>query len=227
MLGMGKHGEVKKATHLVTGREVSQPSHAAWALQPWQGRQRHCLATPPPRRPPRTNDLLQVAIKFIPREDCPDDAAAWSEVAALKKLRHPHVVRLYDVIYTEDTVMLVLECLNGGTSCNPLACYSDACLYTLRICMRDPGELFDYLVSRRRLSESEAQRFVRQILSALDFCHSKGVVHRDLKLENLLLGRYINPPPSPCNGGVVGGTGLRVGRRPWRSPSSVAFRKQR
>ena len=57
---------------------------------------------------------MQVAIKFIAREDCPDDQAAWSEVAALKKITHPHVVRLYDVIQTEDTVMLVLECLRGG-----------------------------------------------------------------------------------------------------------------
>jgi serine/threonine protein kinase len=50
------------------------------------------------------------------------------------------------------------------------------------------GELFDYLVSRRRLSETEGRRFVRQILSALEFCHDQNVVHRDLKLENLLLG---------------------------------------
>eukprot|EP00045_Choanoeca_perplexa_P008233 m.75916 g.75916 ORF g.75916 m.75916 type:complete len:997 (-) comp14409_c0_seq1:101-3091(-) len=105
----------------------------------------------------------EVAIKFIAKDECPEDKAAWSEVAALKKIRHPHVVRLYDVIHTEDTVMLVLECLGGG-------------------------ELFDYLVSRRRLSETEGRRFVRQILSALEFCHNQNVVHRDLKLENLLLG---------------------------------------
>lgn len=49
------------------------------------------------------------------------------------------------------------------------------------------GELFDYLVSRRRLSEPETRRFVRQMLKALDYCHREGVVHRDLKLENLLL----------------------------------------
>ncbi|EDQ89058.1 uncharacterized protein MONBRDRAFT_25627 [Monosiga brevicollis MX1] len=125
MLGVGKHGEVRQATHRLTGRDV--------------------------------------AIKFIPREDCPEDASAWSEITALKTLQHPHVVRLYDVIRAPRTVMLVLECLKGG-------------------------ELFDYLISRRRLSESEGQRFVRQILSALDFCHRKGIVHRDLKLENILLG---------------------------------------
>ena len=56
-----------------------------------------------------------MAIKIIPVEDC-DEAARWSEVAALKKLHHPHVVRLYDVIRSDDTVLLVLELLQNGGS---------------------------------------------------------------------------------------------------------------
>lgn len=82
--------------------------------------------------------------------------------AALKRIRHPHVVRLLDVFTTEKSEALVLECLSGG-------------------------ELFDYLVSRQRLREPEARKFTRQILSALEHCHGLGVIHRDLKLENLLL----------------------------------------
>ena len=49
------------------------------------------------------------------------------------------------------------------------------------------GELFDYLVKKGRLTPKEARRFFRQIISALDFCHSHSICHRDLKPENLLL----------------------------------------
>ncbi|KAK7486681.1 hypothetical protein BaRGS_00022082, partial [Batillaria attramentaria] len=49
------------------------------------------------------------------------------------------------------------------------------------------GELFDYLVKKGRLTPKEARRFFRQIISALDFCHSHNICHRDLKPENLLL----------------------------------------
>ena len=49
------------------------------------------------------------------------------------------------------------------------------------------GDIFDYLVSHRRLAEPQARHFFVQILSAVKYCHSQGVVHRDLKAENLLL----------------------------------------
>eukprot|EP00049_Salpingoeca_infusionum_P010048 m.170287 g.170287 ORF g.170287 m.170287 type:complete len:861 (-) comp14527_c2_seq4:491-3073(-) len=104
----------------------------------------------------------EVAIKIISSQSQTATSSNWSEVAALKSLRHPHVVRLYDVIPQKENTLLVLECLTGG-------------------------ELFDYLVSRHRLSESEGRRFIRQIMQALSYCHSQGIVHRDLKLENLLL----------------------------------------
>lgn len=46
------------------------------------------------------------------------------------------------------------------------------------------GELFDYLVKKGRLTPKEARRFFRQIISALDFCHSHSICHRDLKVGN-------------------------------------------
>lgn len=54
------------------------------------------------------------------------------------------------------------------------------------------GELFDYLVKKGRLTPKEARRFFRQIISALDFCHSHSICHRDLKPENLLLDEKNN-----------------------------------
>lgn len=54
------------------------------------------------------------------------------------------------------------------------------------------GEIFDHLVTNGRMKEEEAARVFVQILSAVDYCHSKGVVHRDLKAENVLLDSEMN-----------------------------------
>ena len=51
------------------------------------------------------------------------------------------------------------------------------------------GELFDYIVRKDRLSEKEAVKFYQQIISGIEFLHSKGIAHRDLKPENLLLDK--------------------------------------
>ena len=54
------------------------------------------------------------------------------------------------------------------------------------------GELIEYIAARDHLTEKEARRFFRQIISAMDHCHMANVVHRDLKLENLLLNQERN-----------------------------------
>jgi len=54
------------------------------------------------------------------------------------------------------------------------------------------GELFDYIVAHGRLSEKDARKFMRQIVSALEYCHSLLIIHRDLKPENLLLDEGYN-----------------------------------
>uniref|UniRef100_A0A1B0DJE6 Uncharacterized protein n=1 Tax=Phlebotomus papatasi TaxID=29031 RepID=A0A1B0DJE6_PHLPP len=54
------------------------------------------------------------------------------------------------------------------------------------------GEVFDHLVANGRMTEEEASRVFAQIVSAVDYCHRKGVVHRDLKAENVLLDNDMN-----------------------------------
>ncbi|XP_022659329.1 serine/threonine-protein kinase BRSK2-like [Varroa destructor] len=85
----------------------------------------------------------------------------------MKLIEHPHVLGLYDVYENSKYLYLILEHVSGG-------------------------ELFDYLVKKGRLTPKEARRFFRQIISALDFCHSHSICHRDLKPENLLLDEKNN-----------------------------------
>eukprot|EP00063_Salmo_salar_P031456 XP_014006291.1 PREDICTED: serine/threonine-protein kinase SIK2-like [Salmo salar] len=106
----------------------------------------------------------QVAIKIIDKKrlEPSDLKKIYREVEVMKLLNHPHIIKLYQVMETKDMLYMVMEYARNG-------------------------EMFDYLLSLGRLSESEARRKFCQILSAVDYCHSNHIVHRDLKAENLLL----------------------------------------
>ncbi|KAF6032455.1 hypothetical protein EB796_009269 [Bugula neritina] len=106
----------------------------------------------------------KVAVKIVNREKLSESVLTKveREIAIMKLIEHPHVLGLYDVYENKKYLYLILEFVSGG-------------------------ELFDYLVKKGRLTSKEARRFLRQIISALDFCHSHSICHRDLKPENLLL----------------------------------------
>ncbi|CAD7933130.1 unnamed protein product [Amoebophrya sp. A25] len=84
------------------------------------------------------------------------------EITILQLLKHPHVIRLYELIDTPSDLFMVMEYVAGG-------------------------ELFDHIVHKLRLRESEGRRFFQQIVAGVEYCHGNNVVHRDLKPENLLL----------------------------------------
>ncbi|CAM4559920.1 maternal embryonic leucine zipper kinase isoform X1 [Lepidochelys kempii] len=105
----------------------------------------------------------KVAIKIMDKLALGDDLPrVKTEIDAMKNLSHQHICRLYHVIETSKKIFMVLEYCPGG-------------------------ELFDYIISKDRLSEEEARIFFRQIVSAIAYVHSQGYAHRDLKPENLLI----------------------------------------
>mmetsp|Transcript_102406 Transcript_102406/g.271003 ORF Transcript_102406/g.271003 Transcript_102406/m.271003 type:complete len:508 (-) Transcript_102406:186-1709(-) len=88
------------------------------------------------------------------------------EVEILLSMDHPHVVRLMDVYQSDEEVSFVMETLEGG-------------------------ELFERAKEVGRFPEAEAAGAMLHMLRAVDYLHSEGVVHRDLKLENFMYDQKI------------------------------------
>ncbi|KAI7881784.1 kinase-like protein [Lichtheimia hyalospora FSU 10163] len=111
----------------------------------------------------------KVAIKLIKMDDmdCSRRIRIDREIKVLKAVNHPNIVKMYSVIETRKTMGIVLECATGG-------------------------ELFDYINSRRRLKETEARRLFAQLVDGVHHLHQRQIIHRDLKLENLLLDHHHN-----------------------------------
>lgn len=111
----------------------------------------------------------RVALKIINRKTLAKSdmqGRVEREISYLRLLRHPHIIKLYDVIKSKDEIIMVIE-------------YAGK-------------ELFDYIVQRGRMPEDEARRFFQQIIAAVEYCHRHKIVHRDLKPENLLLDDHLN-----------------------------------
>ncbi|XP_008544125.1 5'-AMP-activated protein kinase catalytic subunit alpha-2 [Microplitis demolitor] len=89
------------------------------------------------------------------------------EIENLTLFRHPHIIKLYQVMSTPTDIFMIMEYVSGG-------------------------ELFDYIVKHGKLKEHEARRFFQQIISGVDYCHRHMIVHRDLKPENLLLDHNLH-----------------------------------
>ncbi|XP_043413024.1 MAP/microtubule affinity-regulating kinase 3 isoform X9 [Prionailurus bengalensis] len=109
----------------------------------------------------------EVAIKIIDKTQLNPTSLQklFREVRIMKILNHPNIVKLFEVIETDKTLYLIMEYASGG-------------------------EVFDYLVAHGRMKEKEARAKFRQIVSAVQYCHQKRIVHRDLK--QIMKDRWIN-----------------------------------
>lgn len=114
---------------------------------------------------------IQVAIKLIRRDSVGTNptrlAKIYREIAILREISHPNIVRLHEMVETEKHIGIILEYASGG-------------------------ELFDYILNHRYLKDPAARKLFAQLVSGVGYLHKKGIVHRDLKLENLLLDRNRN-----------------------------------
>jgi 5'-AMP-activated protein kinase catalytic alpha subunit len=111
-----------------------------------------------------------VAVKILERErikEIADVERVAREIHILKRVQHPHIIQLYEIIETPHHLFLIMEYCSGG-------------------------ELFDHIVECGRVPEGDACRFFQQILSGVEQIHRINVVHRDLKPENLLLDQDKN-----------------------------------
>lgn len=121
----------------------------------------------------------QVACKIIPRGVTDDghhsradkerneqgkEIRTAREAAIVTLLNHPYVCGLRDVVRTNYHWYMLFEYVNGG-------------------------QMLDYIISHGKLKEKQARKFSRQIASALDYCHRNSIVHRDLKIENILISK--------------------------------------
>jgi len=106
-----------------------------------------------------------VAIKAINMEFMKDESSKKkmsNEIAILKMLRHPHVIKLLETFDTEKHHLIVMELCPGG-------------------------DLLNYVRKRRKLTEVMAKFVFKQIMEGIAYLHENGVVHRDIKLDNILL----------------------------------------
>ncbi|TFK34507.1 kinase-like domain-containing protein [Crucibulum laeve] len=141
-IGKGASGRVKLAHHSITGQRAAIKIIPAYTILPSKN---HGSAL-----------------------YCDQRASVYREIAMMKLMNHPNIVRIYDVYESERELFLVLEYIDGG-------------------------ELYDLLTNRGCFPQIETLALFKQIIHGLNYAHTFSIVHRDLKPENILVAS-LSPP---------------------------------
>lgn len=115
-----------------------------------------------------THTNSKVAIKVVQKStiaDVEDVERVYRETFILTTLKHKNIIKLFEVFDTSKAIMLAMEYAGGG-------------------------ELLTFFNERRRIPEVESCRLFQQIVSGVEYCHRAHIIHRDLKLENILLDEH-------------------------------------
>jgi len=106
----------------------------------------------------------RVAVKIIDKDLVEKEETLRAEISILRSVDHPNVVKMESVFETPENLFIVMELMEGG-------------------------DLYEEITRRTTFTEADASFIIGQLLSALSYLHDNSIVHRDLKLENLLLAR--------------------------------------
>ena len=138
-----------------------------------------------------------VAVKTFEKNRLRDASARRrldNEIRVLQRVRHPHIVRLFETFESPKRIHLVMEYVSHGT-------------------------LYRHLKKHKKLTEPEARRLFRQLVGALAYLHSRFISHRDIKLENVLLDHRRDVRLIDFGFAILSRSKLRV---PCGSPSYTA-----
>ena len=113
----------------------------------------------------------KVAIKILDKKKLNSDPLnlkrVFFEISILKNIRHKNIIKLYEVMETPQKIYLIMEYCQGG-------------------------ELFNYIINKKHLTEIQSCKFFHEIIDALEYLHVQNIVHRDIKPQNILLDTLNN-----------------------------------